>query len=212
MNNPPVKLENLGEVMQSVMIKSDLSKLTPYERLDYTNAVCKSLGLNPLTGPFDFIWINGKLVFYAKKDCTDQLRRIYSVSVQIVERKLTDEILVVHAKATLPDGRCDEDFGAVPFHAGLKGEIRSNAVMKAVTKAKRRVTLSICGLGFLDESEIDSIPTSALRVPPGEVEIPNGNKRQAIQPPRQDQSDFPGDRPPEEGLPEMGRKRKNEER
>jgi hypothetical protein len=31
-------------------------------------------------------------------------------------------------------------------------------ILKAVTKAKRRVTLSICGLGFLDETEVDSIP------------------------------------------------------
>src|SRR6185312_3719783 len=30
--------------------------------------------------------------------------------------------------------------------------------MKAETKAKRRVTLSICGLGMLDETEVDSIP------------------------------------------------------
>jgi len=30
----------------------------------------------------------------------------------------------------------------------LKGEARANAFLKAVTKAKRRVTLSICGLGL----------------------------------------------------------------
>jgi len=30
--------------------------------------------------------------------------------------------------------------------------------MKAVTKAKRRVTLSVSGLGFLDESEVEDIP------------------------------------------------------
>jgi hypothetical protein len=41
--------------------------------------------------------------------------------------------------------------------ANLKGEARANAFMKAETKAKRRVTLSICGLGILDETEIDSI-------------------------------------------------------
>jgi hypothetical protein len=35
--------------------------------------------------------------------------------------------------------------------------------MKAVTKAKRRVTLSICGLGWLDESEIETISRSAVR-------------------------------------------------
>jgi hypothetical protein len=37
--------------------------------------------------------------------------------------------------------------------------------MKAITKAKRRVTLSISGLGFLDESEVDSVP-GARRPPP----------------------------------------------
>jgi len=42
--------------------------------------------------------------------------------------------------------------------AGLRGEAASNAVMKAVTKAKRRVTLSICGLRFLDETEVEDIP------------------------------------------------------
>jgi hypothetical protein len=30
--------------------------------------------------------------------------------------------------------------------------------MKAVTKAKRRATLSVCGLGFLDETEVQDIP------------------------------------------------------
>src|SRR6202020_1247291 len=34
------------------------------------------------------------------------------------------------------------------------------AVMKAETKSKRRVTLSICGLGILDETEIETIPES----------------------------------------------------
>ena len=40
------------------------------------------------------------------------------------------------------------------FSEALKGEVRANAILKAVTKAKRRATLSICGLGWLDESEV----------------------------------------------------------
>jgi hypothetical protein len=44
----------------------------------------------------------------------------------------------------------------VPFE-NLKGETKANAMMKAETKAKRRLTLSMAGLGMLDESEIDSI-------------------------------------------------------
>jgi hypothetical protein len=39
------------------------------------------------------------------------------------------------------------------------GESRANALMKGTTKAKRRVTLSICGLGGMpDESELDGMP------------------------------------------------------
>jgi len=45
---------------------------------------------------------------------------------------------------------------------GLNAEDRANAIMKAETKAKRRVTLSICGLGFLDESEIENIPGAKM--------------------------------------------------
>ena len=36
----------------------------------------------------------------------------------------------------------------------------ANAQMKAVTKGKRRLTLSLCGLGWLDETEIETIPTA----------------------------------------------------
>jgi hypothetical protein len=38
--------------------------------------------------------------------------------------------------------------------------------MKAVTKAKRRVTLSICGLGMLDETEVETIPNVQIIDPP----------------------------------------------
>jgi hypothetical protein len=39
----------------------------------------------------------------------------------------------------------------------MRGDF-GNVVMKAVTKSKRRVTLSLCGLGMLDESEVETIP------------------------------------------------------
>jgi len=57
----------------------------------------------------------------------------------------------------MPDGRSDESIGAVAL-GSLKGEAYANAIMKAETKAKRRVTLSVCGLGMLDENEVETIP------------------------------------------------------
>jgi hypothetical protein len=77
--------------------------------------------------------------------------------VTITARDVVEDCYVVTARAAFPDGRHDESIGAVPI-AGLKGESRSNAMMKAETKAKRRVTLSLVGLSTLDESEVDSIP------------------------------------------------------
>jgi hypothetical protein len=44
----------------------------------------------------------------------------------------------------------------VPF-GNLKGDALANALMKAETKAKRRVTLSIAGLGWLDETELETV-------------------------------------------------------
>jgi len=140
--------------LQSVLAEGDISKLTVPQRLQFIAAVTRSLGLNPLTQPFDFITLNGKMRMYAKKDATDQLRKIHSVSLRIVKREIADGLLIVTAQAKLPDGREDESIGALNI-GSLSGEAKANALMKCETKAKRRVTLSICGLGFLDESEIE---------------------------------------------------------
>jgi len=146
---------------EAALVMGDLSKLTTEERMVYYKNVCDSVGLNPLTRPFDYLVLNGKTVLYAKRDCTDQLRKIHSVSVQIVSRETVEGILVVTAKAMDKTGRVDESTGAVSI-AGLKGDMLANAFMKCETKAKRRVTLSLCGLGMLDETEIETIPQQRM--------------------------------------------------
>jgi len=145
--------------IERVLMEGDLKALTPPQRVALYMDTCASLGLNPRTRPFDYIQLNGKLVLYAKKDATDQLRNTRGISVTIKAREVQEDVYVVTACASLPNGRTDESVGAVPI-AGLKGESRANAMMKAETKAKRRVTLSICGLGMLDESEADSVPSA----------------------------------------------------
>jgi len=167
----PVKMPAQGDIMESVIAKGDLAKLTPEERVRYYNEVCRSMGLNPLTQPFSYITLNGKLTLYATRACADQLRKVNGVSLQIVSREIADDILTVHVRATLPDGRVDEDLGSVSFPSTLKGEARANAELKGVTKAKRRATLSICGLGWLDETEIADIPPSAKRPAPAAMNV-----------------------------------------
>lgn len=162
-----------GVAVESTLVQGDLSKLSSEERTNYYMRVCESLGLNPWTQPFEYITLNGKLKLYAKRDCADQLRKINGISVSIVSQDVIDDLLSVHVRATDKDARTDEDLGVVSFPPTLKGEARANAIMKGVTKAKRRVTLSISGLGFLDEIEVEDIPASAKRPAPPSANVMN---------------------------------------
>lgn len=150
---------NQHAMVEKVVVQGDLSVLNAPERLAYYKQVCESVGLNPLTKPFEYIKLNNKLTLYAKRDATDQLRKIHGVSIKIVAREKVDDLYIVTAQATDKNGRVDESTGAVSL-AGLKGEAAANAIMKAETKAKRRVTLSIAGLGLLDETEVGSVPSA----------------------------------------------------
>ena len=158
-------------MVETILVEGNLEALTPTQRLKYYEAVCSSLGLNPLTKPFAYIKLNGKLQLYALKETTDQLRKNHHISVRFTERQMIGESYVVTACATMPDGRTDESTGAV-WMQGLKGDNHSNALMKAETKAKRRATLSIAGLGMLDDSEADSIrgaETGVVDIETGEL-------------------------------------------
>ncbi len=155
----PVKLHH-SDAIESVIAHGDLSKLTVEQRNKYYSDVCRSLGQNPRTQPFAYINLNGKLTLYAKRDCADQLRKINGISIAIVSQEMADGLLTVHVRGSDASGRTDEDLGVVAFPENLKGEMRANAILKCVTKAKRRVTLSISGLGFLDETEVEDIPAN----------------------------------------------------
>lgn len=152
-----VNTEHDLSAIEQVVMQGDLSKLNSEQRVTYYHRVCESMGLNPYTRPFDYISLNGKLTLYAKKDATEQLRQVKKISIISLEGRLVDDLYIVVAKASTPDGRIDQSTGAVNIGA-LKGEAKANAIMKAETKAKRRVTLSISGMGWTDESEVDSIP------------------------------------------------------
>src|SRR5215510_224243 len=145
------------DVAEKVVLGGDLSELDAAQRAEYYGAVCRSLGLNPLTKPFEYLTLNGKLRLYALRDCADQLRRLHGISIYIANRERLSDIYVVTARARDRQGREDESTGAVPL-GNLRGDALANALMKAETKAKRRVTLSIAGLGWLDETEVETIP------------------------------------------------------
>jgi hypothetical protein len=160
----PAPTQKAYDIMEAVIARGDLAKLTAQERGKYYSRLCASVGLNPYTRPFEYLMLSGKLVLYARKDCTDQLRAIHGVSVTDLQEREREGVFLVVAKVANKSGRTDVSTGAVSI-GGLKGENLANALMKAETKAKRRATLSICGLGFLDgETELGDI-SSATRSP-----------------------------------------------
>jgi len=162
----------VSEAIEKVLIGGDLAPLTPEDRLDYYKKVCRSLGLNPLTQPFGYILFKenenspAKLVLYAKKDCAEQLRKIHCVSVipGTVKRTIDEDYATVEIAMRDGTGKTDVATGVVYLWKKyeqkmyrLSGQRLADAVMKAETKAKRRGTLSICGLGILDEHDLESM-------------------------------------------------------
>jgi hypothetical protein len=157
-----------AQALEHVLGTGDLSKLTTQQRVEYLVATCKSLGLNPLTRPIRFLSLNGQIQIYFTRDGTDQLRSSRNITLHVVDKSIDAGVFSVTVRARTKDGREDEDIGAVVLPAS--GDSRANALMKAITKAKRRVTLSICGLGQTDESELDTMP--GARVFDAEEDVP----------------------------------------
>jgi hypothetical protein len=167
-----------AETLEQVVVAGDLSKLTPAQRLEWYQARCEAAGLDPRTQPFQYLSLQGRLTLYATRAATDSLIASRKLTVEILDRRY-DETLgayEVRCRVTFPDGHHVEDLAAIPL-SNLRGEALCNAVMKCVTKAKRRTVLSACGLGMLDESEVESIPQARVERAP---EPP----RKAIEPPR----------------------------
>ncbi len=153
--------DDQAKALERVLIGGDLSKLSGEQRIQYFSSMCAASGLDPVHRPFQFLELKGKTVLYLTRGGTDQLRSLRGVSIKITNRETIDDIYVVTARATIGD-RSDESTGAVSIR-GVKGEELANAFMKAESKAKRRATISITGLGLLDESEV--LPGKAVATP-----------------------------------------------
>ena len=174
-------------VLNRALMGGDLAQLAPEEKQTYYLALCYTCGLNPLTRPFGVIKNEaGEQVWYATKECAEQLRKLHRVSVRVLDREtLEGDLYCVTVRAWMPSGRLEEAQGIVPLSkasgqwrknektgksyfeetrssAGeplmvqLRGKERADAMHRAETKAKRRATLALCGLG-LPEAEAGEV-------------------------------------------------------
>lgn len=156
-------------MVDSLVTRGDWSGLNPAERARVYTAVCKQHGLNPMSQPFAFLRLNGKEVLYANRGATDQLAAMHHVNRKIIDGpKIVDicgtKVALCTAEASLPNGRTETATATLPVADPV------NLYMKLETKAKRRATLSILGLGMMDEMETETIP-GAERLAMGTVTV-----------------------------------------
>ncbi len=144
-------------IIEMLVLYGDLKRLTPVQTVAYYNYKCQQAGLDPAAKPFDLLELNGKRLLYANAGATQQLTNNRRLSHQITNREIQDGVYCVFCRVSGPDGRSTENMGAVPIE-GLKGEAKANAMLKATTKAIRRSVLAHCGLGVMDEEEVETIP------------------------------------------------------
>ena len=150
-------MQNTARVVESLVLRGDISALNPEERAKFYVQLCEQLGLNPASQPLVPLRLNGKEILYVSKTATDQLAAIHRLNREIVDGpKIIDvagtKCAYALCRATHPNGRIETAIATVPVTDP------ANLLMKVETKAKRRATLSILGLGLLDESEIETIP------------------------------------------------------
>ena len=151
-------------ILTSIITNGDLSKLSADQKVAYYRNFCERLGLDPMSQPFKLLRLNGKEILYCDRSGTQQLNKLHSVSHEIRAREIVNGCYVVTSQASTPDGRHTESIGAVPIE-NLRGDNLCNAMMKAETKAKRRATLDLLGLGILDETEADAIAPAEAKIP-----------------------------------------------
>ena len=147
--------------LSAVLSEGDLESLGPKGRNEYYVRLCSELELNPLTQPFRYIPLQGRLKLYVTKGGAEQLRDLRGISITSIEEREFNGLLVTKVTAKDKSGRVDVDTGFAVVK-GLQGDALGNAILKSYTKGKRRVTLSMCGLGgLMDESEMETVKRQA---------------------------------------------------
>lgn len=156
----------MEKTIEEIVMSGNLDELTSIQRSIHYNNVCDAMDIDPRPHPLEYLNVddpNGgrRLILYALKNCTDQLRARRKIKITKLIREITEDMITYTAEAEDKDGLSDISTGSVSTK-GKKGPDLANASMTAETKAKRRVTLSISGSGLLDETEIADInaPTS----------------------------------------------------
>ena len=132
------------------------SKLSKEDKIRYYNYRCKLVELDPMTMPFveGKNEKTGKTTLIPTKSLHSQLTAKHRITHEIKSRTTEGTVHTVVTRSTRGDtGVWTDEIGCVGV-GGAAGRDLSDKLMTAVTKAKNRATLYLCGLGMLDETEL----------------------------------------------------------
>lgn len=144
----------LNQEIQDVLTKDAgrCDRLNDEQRADYINYLCSKIGIEPTFRPIDLIPTKNGIKPYLNKGAGELIRDKRRISVDDMEIKEIGNMWLVTCRVRSFDGRCDTDMGVCLKNGTDKSPMNLNdSLMKAVTKAKRRATLSMCGLGAIIE-------------------------------------------------------------
>jgi hypothetical protein len=153
----PIDLEAASSAMEHVLATGDLAQFTPKQRVGYYLWLCQKLSIDSTSRPFDWLVLDGRLVLYPNKSCAEQLRRRHQISVELVRKEVSGDFFVVEVRGWRPNGQQDFASKYVPLRDGrgnrLAGQQYVNALAKAETGAKRRLTFSMVGLAAVPDTD-----------------------------------------------------------
>src|SRR4030095_5884717 len=86
--------EQAASALEHILATGDLAELTSAQRVAHYLSLCRSLGLNSLSRPFDWLFVDDKLVRYLNKSGAEQLRRRHQISVRVLRRELVGDLFV----------------------------------------------------------------------------------------------------------------------
>ena len=184
------------DALTAAVLNGDMKGLPPETKIEYYNAVCHAVGIDPMQHPFEYIPVKGgkeKLYWTAVGAFT--LNAMQGGSVTDDGAMLDDDNWIARATAAMPGGRQATNIGvvyvgptsrwdstkrervAVP---ALDGQDLADARMKAVTKAQRRACLSLSGMTPCP-GIVTNPASGEITVDPRIVEVPalehTGNAR-----------------------------------
>lgn len=190
MSNEYIPTDNEKKLLMKFALEGSVHTWSQQDKVAYLACVNKKAGL-----PFGTIgllrteyedWKTKQKVIkefpYASRQTTIELAASREISLEQKKEYIAqDEARYTYRATDIRTGRFIEAVGSCSLINSkgnpLDATARSNKIMHAETKAKRRASLEICGLAFLDDTEVDSVEgATRLELKEDAAEAPKGNQ------------------------------------